>query len=56
MTNLTGCGQTGPYGYRCTHHENGEHIARGTEPDSFAEAWPITLKDTTTMKIEDTRS
>ena len=37
---MSGCGMTGPYGYRCTHHENGEHVARGTEPDSFAEAWP----------------
>ena len=36
-----GCGAVGPEGYRCTHHEKGEHVARGTEPGSFAEAWPI---------------
>lgn len=38
---MQGCGATGPHGYRCTHHENDEHVARGTEPGSFAEAWPI---------------
>jgi hypothetical protein len=39
---LDGCGAIGPEGYRCTHHEHGEHVARGTEPDSWADAWPIT--------------
>lgn len=38
---VEGCGAQGPYGYLCTHHENGQHVARGTEPDSFAESWPI---------------
>jgi hypothetical protein len=38
---LDGCGAVGPYGYRCTHHENGHHVARGTEKDSFGEAWPL---------------
>jgi hypothetical protein len=36
-----GCGATGPHGYRCTEHANGEHIARGTVAGSFAEAWPL---------------
>ncbi len=37
----SGCGATGPNGYACTHHENGQHVARGTESGSFAEAWNI---------------
>ena len=41
LSTADGCGKIGPYGYRCTHHLNGEHIARGTESGSFAEAWPI---------------
>ena len=41
IAQAAGCGLTGPYGYRCTHHESGEHVARGTEPGSFGEAWPI---------------
>lgn len=46
-TAAPGCGAIGPEGYRCTSHEEGQHVARGTEPDSFAEAWPITEKEAT---------
>jgi hypothetical protein len=38
---ITGCGEVGPLGYLCTRHEEGQHVARGLELDSFAEAWPI---------------
>jgi hypothetical protein len=38
---ITGCGKTGPEGYRCTRHENGLHVARGLTLDSWAEQWPI---------------
>lgn len=47
-----GCGQTGPNGYKCTHHNESEHLARGTEENSLAVSWPreslvgdITLED-----------
>ena len=42
----SGCGTVGPQGYRCTHHENGEHVVRGTEPGSWAESWCIEPAET----------
>lgn len=36
-----GCGAEGPEGYRCTEHRGGEHIARGPDPETFAETWPL---------------
>ena len=36
-----GCGATGPEGYRCTGHRDGEHVAQGVHPGSVAEVWPI---------------
>ena len=41
-----GCGAKGPHGYRCTHHSDIEHISRGSNPGSFAEAWPLDDDDT----------
>ncbi len=46
-----GCGAEGPHGYRCTHHKNGQHEARGTERGSLAEAWPIESRKRTTPNI-----
>ena len=42
---LPGCGAIGPRGYACTEHDYGYHIARGTEPGSFAEEWPLQGED-----------
>lgn len=36
-----GCGEVGPNGYRCTNHSETDHVARGIEPLSFAESWPL---------------
>ncbi len=34
-----GCGDLSPRGYRCTHHNATEHLARGIEPDSLGDSW-----------------
>lgn len=47
--NRTGCGAVGPAGYRCTSHENGHHVARGTEPGSFADSWPLASQPATSV-------
>jgi hypothetical protein len=47
---ITGCGAIGPLGYRCTRHENGEHVARGLTLESFGEAWPIVTAEPVTFR------
>ena len=47
---VTGCGETGPDGYRCTRHENGLHVARGLTLDSWAEEWPILEFDSVVLQ------